>query len=141
VTPLSLLLPLAFFFQSPRTFTIAGILVNGVTGAPIAKAKVSLGSNPSIVTGPDGRFRFDGLEAGEYSLRAERLGYVTQAFGQRVLYTNFSSGIVVGENEPTQDLIFRMIPSSVIAGYVIDANGYRSSTPRRSPRPGLAAML
>ena len=99
MTPLTALLPLAFFFQTPPTYTVAGRLVDGVTGAPISKASVSVsGVAAPVITGKDGAFHFDGLEAGKHQLRAERLGYITQSYGQRALNQRLSTGIVTGEH-------------------------------------------
>jgi hypothetical protein len=124
VTPGILALPLAFFFQAPPTYSIAGRLVDSVSGAPISKAAVSItGVAAPVITGKDGAFRFDGLKAGKYSLSAERIGYVTQSYGQRALHQRLSTGIAAGENQSTTNLVFRMIPGATVAGYIRDANG------------------
>jgi hypothetical protein len=43
MSPLTLLLPFAFFFQQAPTYTVAGTLVNSVTGQPLPAAHVQLG--------------------------------------------------------------------------------------------------
>ena len=85
--PISLAFPLAFFFQAVPTYTIAGTVVDSITGAALSRATVSVsGVAAPVITGKDGAFRFDGLKAGKYQLRAERLGYVAQNYAQRALY-------------------------------------------------------
>ncbi|MBZ5634097.1 MAG: carboxypeptidase-like regulatory domain-containing protein [Acidobacteriia bacterium] len=122
--PISLAVPLAFFFQAQPTYTIAGTVVDSVTGAVISKAIVSVsGIAAPVITGKDGAFRFDGLKAGKYQLHAQRLGYVAQFYAQRALHQNLTTGIVTGEHESTGGIVFRMIPSAVIAGYVRDSIG------------------
>jgi Carboxypeptidase regulatory-like domain len=119
------LLVLACFFQQPASFTVSGTVVNRVTGKPLNKARVYLsdpGQDP-VTTGPDGRFRFDGLKQGKYSLSVERLGYQRQAYKQKSLATNYTTGIVTGEQENTQNLVFGLIPGSVLMGTVTDTLG------------------
>jgi hypothetical protein len=112
-----------------QTYNIAGTLVNRVSGEPLAKARVSVASaetrglGRTMVTGPDGRFRFEGLPAGKYMLSAERLGFVPQSYMERALYQELATGIAIGEGFSAESLVFRMIPSSVIAGYVTDTRG------------------
>ena len=123
MSPLPLLLPFAFFFQQAPTYTVAGTLVNSVSGQPLSAAHVRLGNAMEAVTAADGRFRFTGVKQGTYVLSAERLGFVPQSYRARTLYAQFSTGIVVGEGERTEEIQFRMIPSAVIFGTVSDALG------------------
>src|SRR5579871_3997649 len=120
------LLFLAFFFQSAPTYVISGTVVNRLDSRPLAGVRVSLGaSNVSpVVTGPDGRFRFEELNPGKYGLTAERNGYGQQRYRQRSLSTNLSTAIVTGEHEVTENLVFDLIPESVISGTVTDRRGH-----------------
>ncbi len=74
--------------EAPQaTYVASGRVVNGVTGEPLNKAHVTLApsvappvayaqagsSRRTVITGPDGRFRFEGLPAGKYHFSAERL--------------------------------------------------------------------
>ncbi len=119
------LLLLAWFFQADPTYTISGTVVNRVGGRPLGGTHVSLTGAlvDPVVTGPDGHFRFDGLKAGKYGLNAERTGFVRQSYKQRSLAVNFSTGIVTGEHESTENLVFGLIPGGVIAGTVTDTRG------------------
>ncbi len=124
--PIGVVLPLAFFFQAqaPPTYTVAGTVVDSVTGRPLSHARVFLaGTAQPFATAADGKFRFDGVRAGPHQLSVERLGYYRQSFMQRTLSANLSSAIVAGEKQPIQNLVFRMIPGAAIAGYVRSAAG------------------
>ena len=125
------LLPLISFLLLPPApeYAIAGTVVDAVSGRPLAQARVYLASSARqsiaapVVTGADGRFRFAGLPADKYSLSAERLGYARQAFGAHRLYARYSTGIVVGEHDRADNVVFRMIPGAVITGTVTEQQG------------------
>lgn len=125
-----LLLVTAFLAQEPAAFTISGTIVHGTTGAALNKVRVSLtatsgeGTGRTAETGSDGRFRFDGLKQGKYSLSAERLGFELQAYNQKNLDRwGYSSAIAVSKDAPAVDVTFPLIPGAVITGYVRDLRG------------------
>jgi len=128
------LLLLAWFFQADPTYTISGTVVNRVTGKPLNATHVGLAGArvDPVVTGPDGRFEFTGLKAGKYGLNAERAGFARQSYRQRSLAVNLSTGIVTGEHESTENLVFGLIPGGVIAGTVTDTRG--------NPVPGMRVL-
>jgi Carboxypeptidase regulatory-like domain len=121
VTPLILF---ALLLQAPQTYTIGGTVEDSVTGAPVARTRVIIAgaitamgtpaAARTVIAGAHGRFRFDGPRVQKYILTAERPGYATQAFGQRALYQQFSTAIMTGEGQATDNLVFRLIPSAVI---------------------------
>jgi len=126
---MTMLLPL-LFFQASSVFTVGGVVVNGTTNAPLNKTSVLLISHAdettnkrTVVTGPDGRFRFDGVAKGKYALAAERNGFVSQFYKQRSLYQPYASAIVTLENERTENIVFQLIPEGTITGYVKDLQG------------------
>src|ERR1700751_5644253 len=65
------------------SYKIAGVVVNSVTGAPLAQARVSLvdtKTRKGVVqqqTADGGRFEFTGLPAGKYSLDGSKRGYIS----------------------------------------------------------------
>ncbi len=123
------LLLAVFLAQEPAAFTISGTIVHGTTGAALNKVRVSLtatsreGTGRTVETGSDGRFRFDGLKQGKYSLTAERLGFAPQAYNEKNLYRPYSSAIAVSKDAPAADVTFPLIPGAVITGYVRDLRG------------------
>lgn len=54
---------------------VHGIVRDHATGEPLAHAQVLIESGRSILSGPDGRFRFALLEGNRVALRVVRLGY------------------------------------------------------------------
>jgi hypothetical protein len=123
------LLLTVFLAQEPAAFTISGTVVHGTTGAALNKVRVSLtptsreGTGRSAETGSDGRFRFEGLSQGKYSLTAERLGFAPQAYNEKNLYRPYSSAIAVSKDAPAVDVTFPLIPGAVVTGYVRDLRG------------------
>jgi len=76
----------------------------------------------AVVTDEGGRFELNGLDAGRYTLTASRLGYVTNAYGQRK--PNDPGAILtLRAGQEMKDLLFRLIPSAVIAGRIFDDDG------------------
>jgi hypothetical protein len=99
---------------------ITGTAVDAISGAPVKEAAVFLTrgrTTVSVLTQIDGRFVFEHLEAGKYALSARGKGYQLQAFNQ---HENFSTAIVVGDDQDTENLLFRLSPAASISGQVAD---------------------
>jgi hypothetical protein len=72
---LAILLPLAADAQAE--VYVRGTVVDDITGAPVAAAQVVLeGTRFRATTSPEGRFHFDDVPAGEYTLRVAHLAYL-----------------------------------------------------------------
>lgn len=111
--------------QSARgTFRIAGKVVNSLTGAPLASARLELGPTSgarwakSTLTQKDGSFAFDHLGPGKFQLYAERSGFARQGFDEHP--GGFLSAIVIGNNIDSEHLVFRLQPGASISGVVKD---------------------
>jgi hypothetical protein len=108
--------------------SIAGMVVKLAGSAPLRKATVQLDSaddrTRSISTSTDvgGRFQLKGLEPGGYRLTVMRNGFVTQEYGQKTP-NDPGSALTLRPGQDLNDLLFRLIPSAVIAGRVIDEDG------------------
>jgi hypothetical protein len=109
-------------------YRIAGILVNWVSGQPVAGASVAIAPTAqgtdreisrSMVTGSDGRFAFAGLTRGKYSLMAAAHGFMLQYFERHGMY---ATAIAVGPNLDGENLVFRLQPDAAIEGTVTDEN-------------------
>jgi len=105
------------------TFGIAGTAVNLVDGQPLSAVEVSIASTEQrqqtqqTVTGPDGRFRFDNLAPGKYSLAGRRTGFAAQFYQQ---HDEFSTAIAVGPALASENLVFTLTPDASISGLVLD---------------------
>jgi len=135
---LLLLCPMAYpaTAQSPKATpaprkdecSIAGMVVKLAGSEPLKKATVQLASaddrTRSITTSTDagGRFQLKGLDPGRYSLTVMRNGFVAQEYGQKTP-NDPGSALSLRPGQDIKDMLFRMIPSAVIAGRVVDEEG------------------
>jgi hypothetical protein len=107
-------------------YRITGTLVDAVTGDPVPRATVSAATTQTrrsletTQTAVDGHFQLTGLPAGKYALIANKVGYQSTAFDQHQF---FSSAIVTGEDQSTEDLRFPITPSSSLRVHVVDDFG------------------
>ena len=104
---------------------IAGMVTSN-TGAPLARARVTLSSasTRSTITDDRGAFVFTNLPADEYTLSASKIGYLDVVWGQR----NPGSGrpgtpIRLASGQRLAPLALRMPRGGVLTGAVIDDNG------------------
>ena len=109
-------------------YRIAGILVNWVTGQPVAGASVAIAPTAqgtdreisrTVITGGDGRFAFAGLSRGKYSLMAAAHGFMLQGFERHGMY---ATAIVAGPDLDSEHLVFRLQPDASVEGQVTDEN-------------------
>jgi hypothetical protein len=97
--------------------------VSSIGSQPIAGAHVTVMSVEhdefvkNVTSSADGHFAFAGLPAGKYSLVASAHGFRSQGFNQ---HGDFFTGIVVGPEFDAGNLIFRLVPDSLIEGVVTD---------------------
>jgi 5-hydroxyisourate hydrolase-like protein (transthyretin family) len=110
--------------QAPTGYRIAGVVVDSVTGQPVAGVTVAITptddrqSSQTTETHADGRFAFAGLRTDKYSLTtASTRGYRAQGFNQ---HGNYFTGIAVGPNLNAESLVFRLVPDASIVGIVTD---------------------
>ena len=109
--------------QARAVYRISGVVVDAVSNVPVARAEVSISRDneqTSVVAGNDGRFFFEGLEAGKYALGASATGYLEESYNQ---HGPFSVAIVTGKDQDTEHLVFRLHPQAVISGRVTDEHG------------------
>src|ERR1700684_3315758 len=88
--------------------TVSGQVVNSVTGEPISRARVQVGTQQAALTDHDGRFEFDNVsEDGAYA-SASKPGYF--AADQGVLAQG-------------QSITLQLIPEAILFGTITDQNG------------------
>ena len=109
---------------------VAGSVLRAVTGEPLKTAHVSLwpvrgtasGTSYGAQTDTAGHFSIQGVAPDRYSIFVERDGYVAatspESAGQRA---NFFLALSPGET--SRELVFRLVPWSVIAGRITDEDG------------------
>ena len=139
----TLSLPLAFLLlpcfssaQAPKSTSppktdeckISGIVVKLAGSEPLKNARVQLLSQDdraeshSTTTNAGGRFDFNGIHPGKYRLVVHRNGFVTQEYGQRKA-EDPGAILALRPKQEMNDLLFRLIPSAVISGRVINDDG------------------
>jgi len=122
-----------------QTGSVAGRVTDAKTAQPIAGASaVLVGTRWHATTGDDGRYRFEDVTAGSYTLTASRIGYakqsqsVTVAAGQEVTVdvmlkaapTELDQVVVTGTVAPTERKAIPT-PISVITADQIEQKGYQ----------------
>ena len=107
---------------------IAGMVVKLAGSEPLTKAAVHLQSMEdrtrtiSVVTNAGGRFELKGIDPGRYRLTVSRVGFVTQDYGQK-RSDDPGAVLTLRPGQDLKDLLFRLIPSGVIAGRILDEDG------------------
>ncbi len=108
---------------NPTNYTVAGTVVNGVSGEALPDVKLSLAPNTdrteqiTVSSDAAGRFSFTNLPAGKYALTAKRRGFREQALDQHDV---FSTAIVVGPKLDAEHIVFRLQLAGMISGNVVD---------------------
>ncbi len=126
--------PLSTQNQAPPLGSVSGEVLQSPGGMPVGKVMVSLLSDgrmefsfarrdpntPSGLTDAEGHFRIDGVPAGEYQVSLEKTGFVT---GRRTSQQDSSQQISLAQGQQLDGLLFRVLPTGVITGKIIDAQG------------------
>jgi len=108
--------------------TLSGMVVKLADGEPVKSAIVRLkkadDQNQGYRTTTDagGRFELNDVEPGRYRLEVSRSGFVTQQFGQKTP-DDPGAMLTLLPGEAMKDRLFRLIPSAVIAGRIMDEDG------------------
>jgi hypothetical protein len=117
------MLPAVMEEQAPPAYRISGVVVDAVTGVPVAHAEVSISEGPDetkTTAGEDGWFVFRGLEAAKYPLFATARGYVREGYNQ---HGAFQTAVAVGSELDSEHVIFRLHRQVIITGRVTDEHG------------------
>ena len=135
-----------------HTGEIEGVVRDAETEQPLAGALVAVvGTRTMIITHGNGSFHLTGIEAGEYALRVERLGYLTRTIevtvedeSEFVIFEMNSSpialqGMVVTASLSAHGTEAALGPVNVLAGDELQRrlNGTLAAT--LASEPGLAA--
>ena len=98
--------------EGPQTASqshpVSGQVVNSVTGEPIARARVQVGTQQAALTDHDGRFEFDNVSEDSAYAFASKPGYFAEDRG------------VLAQG---QSITLQLIPEAIIFGTITDQNG------------------
>jgi hypothetical protein len=100
-------------------YSVAGTVLDAVTGEPIRKALVQINAQQSRTsfTDGDGRFQFEGIPAGIASLTCQKPGY----FDEQAMHTTMATTVQVGPN--ARPAVVMLTPEAVITGKVTTTAG------------------
>ena len=104
-------------------YRIAGTVVSKADGRPLARARITVrdAKDPQkfefIITSENGKFEFNAVPAGKYSLAGAKRGFISAGYDQ---HDQFSTAIVTGAGLDTETLVLRLAPDAVISGKVLD---------------------
>ncbi len=131
-----------FILTSPSSFAAAQaaaaaalsgtVVTDDSFAAPVRRAIVTISgsgltASRSVITDDDGRFAFDGLPAGRFTLSAARPAFMTSVYGAR-RPGGTGKPIVVAAGEQVTDVTIRLARGAVLTGIVTDGSG--------NPAPG-----
>ncbi len=88
--------------------SISGQVVNSVSGEPIARARVQVGTQQAVLTDHDGRFAFDDVREDSAYAFASKPGYFAE------------DRAVLAQGE---SITVRLIPEAIVFGTISDQNG------------------
>lgn len=131
--PLLAVLALAQPPAQKEKCVVSGRIVNALTGESVKKADVHLSyaNRKTQMSGPhgyggqadaDGRFRFEAVEPGEYSLTADRPGFLRSNYGSRAP-NQAGTNLTLAPGQQVTDLTVALFPQAVISGRVVDEDG------------------
>jgi Carboxypeptidase regulatory-like domain len=110
------------------TAIISGRVVDGVTGAPLARARVTLSRQPyvsglpSAVSDDRGAFTIGDLPAGEYTIWSAKGGYLSGGSGKR-RPAGVSVPLTLPEGARVSDAVVIAWREASVAGSVVDERG------------------
>jgi len=73
-----------------------------------------------MITSENGRFEFDSIPAGKFSLEGAKRGFMGAGYQE---HEQFSTAIVTGAGFNTENLVLCLTPLALLAGKVIDESG------------------
>ncbi len=106
--------------QPPKKGSIVGVVVDAKSGEPLRKATVILRrdqpSGIGATTDAAGKFAFEELEPGSWTITVEKDGFIAAKDSQRRVLT-------VSAGESTKDVTLKLVRTGAITGRVTDADG------------------
>jgi hypothetical protein len=119
VVPSALLANPQFQAES-RTYTVRGTVVNSATGEAIGGALVQIydARQRAMLTGPDGKFQFEGLPNGGFPLSVRKPGY----FSPEQIRRNGAPLKSVNTDED-RPVTLKLIPEGIVYGRITGDNG------------------
>ena len=108
-------------YANDGKYTLRGTVVNSVTSEPIrgALVQIYLHGQSSMLTGPDGKFQFDGLLSGQASVTVRKPGF----FSENDFQSSMQRQGIVTIGPGSLPLVLKLIPEGTIYGRISEENG------------------
>ena len=102
-------------------YSIDGVVINSVTGEPVRSALVQIYGRQQMspLTGPDGKFHFDGVPQSQLTINVRKPGFFTEQEISQGSITNQLIQVGPGMKPVTM----KLIPEAVIYGRITDSDG------------------
>jgi Carboxypeptidase regulatory-like domain len=106
---------------SASTYSVDGVVINSATGEPVRAALVQIQgrARTSVLTGPDGKFRFEGVPQSQVTITARKPGF----FSEQELSQGVAPNQIVQLGPSTPLVVVKLVPEGVIYGHVADSDG------------------
>ncbi len=127
--------------NQPKRATLEGTVINAQTKEPLRRAEVTLlpngagrggggfggpggpgGGGRKVSTDATGKFVFPDVDPGQYTLAAQRNGFVNGRYGAK-RPNQAATPVKVADGDDLRNLKIELLPQAVIAGRVFDDEG------------------
>lgn len=123
--------PAAPLDPNAKPGAIEGKVIHSITGEPVRKVNLTLrgnrpelGAGSALSTDAEGKFRFENVMPGAYTLFAEKTGFIRQPYNARKVATMMGgTPLNITSGQEIKNLEFALTPQGLISGKVIDEDG------------------
>jgi hypothetical protein len=108
-------------YSTDDKYTLRGAVINSVTGEALRGALVQIYFNgqSSMLTGPDGKFQFEGLPQGQTTITVRKPGF----FSEDDIEPNGRGQHPATTGPNSSPVVLRLIPEGVIYGRISEEDG------------------
>ena len=102
-------------------YSLTGIVVNSITGAPIRSAlvQITFSRQLSTLTGSDGKFKFEGLPSGQTAVSVRKPGF----FSEEEIHSLTNTQRMFSTGPDSAPAVLKLVPEGVIFGAIRGEEG------------------
>lgn len=115
--------PQSLLPSSQDRYSLTGMVINSVTGEPIrgALVQIYLNGQASRLTGPDGKFQFEGLPRGQTNISVRKPGFFSPEELENQSFRFTRQLVAIGPD--VSPAILKLVPEGVIYGRITAEDG------------------